>query len=337
MGGRPGAVPCFHLGVTTSAPVALVTGANKGIGYSTATGLGRLGATVLVGARDAGRGRRRCRRSPPTESTPARSARRRRRRLGARRESAIERDFGVLDVLVNNAAVKLETSPSPPSSADVGTVRATFETNVFGAIPVTLALLPLLRRSARPRIVTCPAIRVDAAPATPSSPIAALPLLGYNTSKAALNSLTVQFANELRGTTFKVNAVDPGYTRTDMTAHSRPTDRDADTAADVVVRLVPSPTTARAAASSTSTARCPGNVGQMLANTARRFPERTAVSFGARTVTYVELDRRTDTLANGLSGLGVRHGDRVAVLMRNRPELLEAMYACFKAGFCLFP
>ena len=99
--------------------------------------------------------------------------------------SAIERDFGVLDVLVNNAAVKLETSPSPPSSADVATVRATFETNVFGAIRVTLAALPLLRRSARPRIVNVSSILGSTTlAATPGSPIAALPLLAYNSSKA---------------------------------------------------------------------------------------------------------------------------------------------------------
>ena len=79
------------------------------------------------------------------------------------------------------------------------------------------------------------------------------------------------------------------------------------------------------------------NVGQMLANAARRFPDRSAVSWGTRRLTYRELDHRTNALANGLSDLGVRRGDRVAVLMRNRPELLEAMYACFKAGFCLVP
>jgi len=79
------------------------------------------------------------------------------------------------------------------------------------------------------------------------------------------------------------------------------------------------------------------NIGRMLTNTARRFPDRPAVSWGERTLTYAELDARTDALAHGLAALGVRRGDRVAVLMRNRPELLEAMYACFKAGYCLVP
>jgi acyl-CoA synthetase (AMP-forming)/AMP-acid ligase II len=79
------------------------------------------------------------------------------------------------------------------------------------------------------------------------------------------------------------------------------------------------------------------NVGQMLVNAARRVPERPAVTCGDRTLTYAELDRRTNALARGLRDLGVARGDRVAVMMRNRPELLEAMYACFKAGFCLVP
>jgi acyl-CoA synthetase (AMP-forming)/AMP-acid ligase II len=79
------------------------------------------------------------------------------------------------------------------------------------------------------------------------------------------------------------------------------------------------------------------NVGQTLVNAARRRPDQPAVTWGDRTVTYAELDRRTNALARGLAGLGAGPGDRVAVLMRNRPELLEAMYACFKAGCCLVP
>ena len=79
------------------------------------------------------------------------------------------------------------------------------------------------------------------------------------------------------------------------------------------------------------------NVGRMLETTARRLPEHPAVCWGDRVLTYSEFDRRTNALAHGLASLGVQRGDRVAVLMRNRPELLEAMYACFKAGYCLVP
>jgi long-chain acyl-CoA synthetase len=79
------------------------------------------------------------------------------------------------------------------------------------------------------------------------------------------------------------------------------------------------------------------NLGQLLTVSAKRFPDRAAVTWGERTLTYADLDRRTDALANGLTALGVGKGDRVGVLMRNRPELLEAMFACFKAGLCLVP
>jgi acyl-CoA synthetase (AMP-forming)/AMP-acid ligase II len=79
------------------------------------------------------------------------------------------------------------------------------------------------------------------------------------------------------------------------------------------------------------------NVGQTLVNAARRRPEAPAVTWGDRVVTYAELDHRTNALARGLTELGAGPGDRVGVLMRNRPELLEAMYACFKAGCCLVP
>ena len=79
------------------------------------------------------------------------------------------------------------------------------------------------------------------------------------------------------------------------------------------------------------------NVGQMLVNTARRFPDAPALTWGEHTATYRRLDRRTDALAAGLAARGVVQGDRVAVMMRNRPELVEVMFACFKAGYCIVP
>jgi long-chain acyl-CoA synthetase len=79
------------------------------------------------------------------------------------------------------------------------------------------------------------------------------------------------------------------------------------------------------------------NVGALLANSARRFPHRPAVTWGEHSLTYAQLDRRSNALARGLERRGVHKGDRVGVLMRNRPELIEAMFACFKAGYCLVP
>jgi long-chain acyl-CoA synthetase len=79
------------------------------------------------------------------------------------------------------------------------------------------------------------------------------------------------------------------------------------------------------------------NVGQLLANAARRHPDRSAVRWGDRQIDYATFDRRTNALARALRGLGAARGDRIAVLMRNRPEMLEAMFACFKGGCCLVP
>jgi NAD(P)-dependent dehydrogenase (short-subunit alcohol dehydrogenase family) len=220
-------------------PVALVTGANKGIGFATAAGLGGLGFRVLVGARDPERGGHAAGRLRAdgfdaefvaldvTSDTSVLDAARR-----------VEATAGQLDVLVNNAAIKLETSPSPPSECTLELVRTTFETNVFGTIRTVLAMLPLMRSSLQPRIVNVSsALGSSTLATTLGSRYMEIPLLSYSTSKAALNSVTVQFANELRGTPFKVNAADPGYTKTDMTVSSRPTDRTSEEAADVVIRL----------------------------------------------------------------------------------------------------
>jgi NAD(P)-dependent dehydrogenase (short-subunit alcohol dehydrogenase family) len=199
--------------------VALVTGANKGIGYAIAAGLGRLGFTVLLGARNRARGEQAARRleadgldvrlvvidvCDPRSVTEA--------------AAEIGRTHGRLDVLVNNAAVKLEFHPAPPSRTSIQLIRETYETNVFGTMRVIQAMLPLLFDAPSPRIVNLSSgLGSLTLSSTPGSIYQANPLLGYNTAKAAVNSLTVQFANEFLDTKLKVNAVDPGYVRTDMT------------------------------------------------------------------------------------------------------------------------
>ncbi|MDQ1431110.1 MAG: hypothetical protein QOF40_1712 [Actinomycetota bacterium] len=220
--------------------IALVTGANKGIGFEVAARLGGRGYTVLLGARDEARGR-------------AAAGRLRDRDLDARYVAldvdddesvdaaarTIRDDFGLLDVLVNNAAIKLERAPSLPSASSLATVRETFETNVFGAIRVILATLPLLRRAEAPRIVNVSSGLGSLTLATTAgTKYREKPLLGYNVSKSALNSITVQFANELRDTPCKVNAVDPGYTNTDMTGSGT---RTPEAAAAVVIDLATLP------------------------------------------------------------------------------------------------
>jgi NAD(P)-dependent dehydrogenase (short-subunit alcohol dehydrogenase family) len=225
----------------SSGRVALVTGANKGIGFSIAKSLGRLGYAVLVGARHPARG------EAATDALRGDGIDARLVGLDITAEADIaaaaewiDRELGILDVLVNNAAVKLEWHPSPPSEVSMSLVRETFETNVFGTMATIQAMLPLLRRSEAGRIVNMSSgLGSLGLATTDGTAYQAKPMLSYNVAKAAVNSLTVQFANELRGTPIKVNAADPGYTNTDMTLGSG--SRSADEAATVAVRLATLP------------------------------------------------------------------------------------------------
>jgi len=127
----------------------------------------------------------------------------------------IDREEGVLDILVNNAGI---VGPvQPPSQTPVEDMRETYETNVFGVVAVTNAVLPLLRKSRAGRIVnlTSDLGSLATASSDPSFP----PLLAYNTSKAALNAVTITYANELRDKGILVNAVSPGSVATDQNGH----------------------------------------------------------------------------------------------------------------------
>jgi NAD(P)-dependent dehydrogenase (short-subunit alcohol dehydrogenase family) len=220
--------------------VALVTGANKGIGYEIARGLGAAGITVLVGARDAERGAAAAGKlraegitAVPLElevtdpvSVSAAAAR-------------IERDHGRLDILVNNAGVLLERGQSP-SRMPVELLERTYATNVYAVVAVTNALLPLIRRAAAGRIVNVSSgLGSLSLTSDPKNPYAQFPLLAYNSSKSALNAITVSYANELRGTPVKVNAADPGYCATDLNGHAGP--RTPEQGALAAVRLATLP------------------------------------------------------------------------------------------------
>lgn len=142
----------------------------------------------------------------------------------------IEERFGRLDVLINNAGVTGSGQVSPedahdqvPSSVDLDMVRAVFETNVFGVIAVTNAMLPLLRRSPAPRIVNVSSAAGSLTiTSDPDGSLATLPTsAAYTPSKAALNALNMQYANELRKNGILVNAADPGYVDTEVNNHSR--------------------------------------------------------------------------------------------------------------------
>jgi NAD(P)-dependent dehydrogenase (short-subunit alcohol dehydrogenase family) len=200
--------------------VALVTGANKGIGFEVARCLGKAGLTVLMGARTSALGQAAAA-ILKTESLDARYL-----ELDVVSPTTIEAaasliasEFQRLDVLVNNAGINAP-GDGPPSIANIDVVRRVMETNFLGAVAVTQAMLPLLRKSAAARIVNVSSglgsLQWNADPAWEFAPVK---LIGYNASKAAMNMLTVQLAYELRGTAIKVNASDPGYTATDLNAH----------------------------------------------------------------------------------------------------------------------
>lgn len=195
---------------------ALVTGANKGIGFETARLLSGLGVTTIVGARDAGRGRAAAERigQPyvPLDVTDAASVR--------AAATWVEKEYGKLDILVNNAGI-ITPGGGLPSASSPEDVRRVFETNVFGVITVTNEMLPLLRESAAGRIVNVSSELGSMTNALiQDSPIWALNDMPYNASKAAVNMITVSYAKELWDTPIKVNCTDPGWCATDINGGS---------------------------------------------------------------------------------------------------------------------
>ena len=205
---------------TSSPRIALVTGANKGIGLEIAGTLARQGMRVLLGARNAELGGAAAAQLKE-QGMDVQFLELNLGRPDSLRDAAawIEKDAGKLDVLVNNAGITV-AGDGPPTKADIDAVRRVFETNFFGALAVTQAMLPLLRKSDAGRIVNVSSglgsITLNGDPAWE---FASVRILGYNASKAALNMLTVQLANELRDTPIKVNSADPGFTATDLNQH----------------------------------------------------------------------------------------------------------------------
>ncbi len=204
--------------------VALVTGANKGIGLQIAKDLAGHGFTVLVGSRNLERGET----AAKSVGADARAI-----QLDVTNQASItaaaeriQKEFGRLDVLVNNAGIahsgKLGKSleeivkAGRMSVAPLDEVRAVFETNVFGVIAVTQAMLPLLRKAPAARIVNVSSgsgsLTRNSDPKNAQSSIIGM----YSASKTALNAVTLGFASDLESTGIKVNAACPGFTATEM-------------------------------------------------------------------------------------------------------------------------
>lgn len=227
------------MATTTGKTIALVTGANRGIGFEIARQLAQKGSFVLIGARDLARGERAAVQLRE-EGFDARSV-----ALDVTDEASIQRaarwidaEFGRLDILVNNAGIAIDDQA--PSLVSTGVLRQTYETNFFGPVAVTQAMVPLLRKSSAGRIVNLSSSLASLAlTSDPASPVFGMNYLAYNASKSALNAMTVSFAKELRDTPIKVNAADPGYTRTDMNHGNG--DHDADEGAIAAVQLATLP------------------------------------------------------------------------------------------------
>lgn len=202
--------------------VALVTGANRGLGFEICRQLGQEGFVVLLGARHEKRGQTAAtelvqqgldvRFFPLDMEEPA---------TFDAACATIRREFGHLDVLVNNAAIALDwgyTADTVPMEL----LRRTFETNFFALVDLTQRLLPLILRSPAGRIVNQSSMLGSLAlHDDPDSGLEQMKAFAYNSSKTALNAFTIHLAQALKGTAVKVNAAHPGDVQTDANRHGR--------------------------------------------------------------------------------------------------------------------
>jgi NAD(P)-dependent dehydrogenase (short-subunit alcohol dehydrogenase family) len=203
--------------------IALVTGANRGLGFEISRQLGRKGIIIVAGAREGADASSTVERLK-SEGIDAHSV-----ILDVTAPSAVdvlptllEVQFGGLDILVNNAGVQFDAGVNP-SELETEILRTTFEINVFGAFAVTQALLPLIRKSSFGRIVNMSSsLGSLAAIGDPTSPFYEVVCPAYQASKAALNALTVLFAKELKNTAVKVNSACPGWVRTELGTERAP-------------------------------------------------------------------------------------------------------------------
>jgi NAD(P)-dependent dehydrogenase (short-subunit alcohol dehydrogenase family) len=204
----------------------LITGANKGLGFETARQLIAAGHTVYIGSRDASRGSRAAgqlgARMVLLDVTDDASV--------AAAAKSIEAEGG-LDVLVNNAGVEDATGAADLTAASI---RAVFETNVFGVVRVTHAFLPLLLRSPAPVIVNVSSGMASMANiTTPGTQRYAYPGVSYPASKSAVNMITMQYAKAFPG--MRINAVEPGYTATDLNQNMGT--QTVEEGAEIIVRM----------------------------------------------------------------------------------------------------
>ena len=215
---------------------ALITGANKSIGFETGKQLAQLGYFVFIGSRDKTKGLKAIEDLKAMglknvdfiqiDVTDVNSIKAARQELEAKTQK--------LDILINNAGIS-GGFPQPATKVSIDTLRLVFETNFFGAVQVTQEFIELLKKSDEARIVN---VSTELSSLTnhshPNWKFAPLKPAAYGPSKTALNSYTVMLAAELKDTNFKVNCVCPGFTATDFNNHMG--DKKAKDAAAVIVK-----------------------------------------------------------------------------------------------------
>jgi NAD(P)-dependent dehydrogenase (short-subunit alcohol dehydrogenase family) len=223
-------------------PIALITGANRGIGFEAARQLGNAGFIILVGSRDETRGQGAIARLSEA-NLDAHLV-----RLDVAEESSVEvaarevaERWGHVDVLINNAGVNYEFQVSmTPLDLTLEVLRRTYAVNVFGAFLMMKHFAPLLRQSKSPRIVNVSArLGSLAVQSDPGGRLFEQNTLAYNSSKAALNNLTIAFAKVLKKDGVAVNSICPGWVRTDMGGDAAP--RSAAEGVSIILQLATMP------------------------------------------------------------------------------------------------
>jgi NAD(P)-dependent dehydrogenase (short-subunit alcohol dehydrogenase family) len=212
--------------MTNDKKVALVTGANRGIGLETARQLGQTGITVVVAARSlkAAKETAATLQGEGLDVFPV--------QLDVTKEDdrksaakAVAEKYGKLDILINNAGTGAEDGILTPKTIETtdAELQKVFNTNLFSVVAVTREFLPLLKKSPAGRIVNLSSILGSLAlHADPNSPIASIKAFAYDASKTALNAFTVHLASELKGTSVKVNSAHPGWVKTEMGTEHAP-------------------------------------------------------------------------------------------------------------------
>jgi len=198
------------------AKIALITGANKGIGFETARQLGLKGYTVLIGARDQKRGQEavdilvsekinaQLIELDPTNPDSIQKA-----------VTAVESQFGVLDVLINNAGKMSDADHAAPASVPLSAFRETYELNVFALHEVTRAFWDLLNKSKAARLVNVSSA-LGSLTLHSNGGMGDFKVIAYDSSKAAVNMMTTHYAYQWKGTAHKANTIHPGSVKTDL-------------------------------------------------------------------------------------------------------------------------